>query len=218
MKKTLFLLFTLLSLLACLAFPVLGTEAVEPDAEHTTETPVEEEGVAPLSGALLSFLEDNGSTLLSATGVIVSLLLAFLYKSGLLPLVSKGLSAISASSDKAAGMTAEFTAKAAEALSALEESAGATLSHAEETEAIVKSTETILAALGDALTEAKAERERIALVLSEETALFYELLNSVKLPEAQKDVIRARYYKYQSLLDAMDAPHAALPETGEAAE
>lgn len=217
MKKTLFLLFTLLSLLSCLALPVLGAEAPEQVTEETAE-PTEEEAVAPLSGAFLSFLDENGSTLLSATGVIVSLLLAFLYKSGLLPLVSKGLSAISASSDKAAGMTAEFTEKATEALCALEEHASAALSHAEETEAVVKSTESILTALGDALTEAKAERDRIALVLSEETALFYELLNSVKLPEAQKEVIRTRYYKYQSLLDAMSSPALSLPEAQETAE
>ena len=204
MKKTLILLLTLLSLLACLAVPVLGTETTEPLPEAEAEIEQATTENAPLSGAVLTFFDENGSTLLSATGVLVSLLLAFLYKSGLLPLVSKGLSAISASSDKAAGITAEFAEKASEALRALENNSNAALSHAEETEAVVKSTESILAALGEALNEAKAERERISLVLSEETALFYELLNSVKLPEAQKEVIRTRYYRYQSLLDAKE--------------
>ena len=212
MKKTLILLFTLLSLLACLAIPVLGAETTESLPAPEADAKEESTESAPLSGAVLSFFDENGNTLLSATGVIVSLLLAFLYKSGLLPLISKGLSAISASSDKAAGITAEFADKASEALRALESNSSAALSHAEETEAVVKSTESILTALREALDEAKAERERIALVISEETTLFYELLTSVKLPEAQKDVIRTRYYQYQSLLAAKESARIPSPE------
>ena len=216
MKKTLFLFFTLLALLGCLSLPILGAEAVEEKAEETVETvPEETEDVAPITDAFLTFWENNGSTLLSATGVFLSLLLAFLYKSGLLPLLTKGLSAISAGTDKAAEITSEFTRKATEALTALESNARDALSHAEATEAVVKGTEAMLAALKDALEDARAERARIALVLTEETALFYELLNSVKLPEAQKEVIRQRYYKYQALLEAEDIPLAPT-ERGEA--
>ena len=201
MKKTVFILLSLFLLLPCLALPILGTETPSAETETERAESAAEAEEAPVSGAVLSFLTENGGTLLSATGVAVSLLLAFLYKSGLLPLVSRGLTAISESSGKAADITAEFAKKAADTLTALETNTSAALSRAEETEAVVKGTEAILAALGEALSEAKAERDRIALVLAEETALFYELLNSVKLPEAQKDVIRERYYKYQALLE-----------------
>ena len=213
MKKTLFLLFTLLALLGCLSLPTLGAETAEEREETVETTPEETESVTPISDAFLSFWEDNGDTLLSATGVILSLLLAFLYKSGLLPLLTKGLSAISAGTDKAAEITSEFTRKATEAITAMESNTSSALSHAEKTEAVVKGTEALLSALKDALEEAKAERERIALVLTEETALFYELLNSVKLPEVQKEVIRERYYKYQALLASENA--SPTPVDGE---
>lgn len=215
MKKTIFTLFTLFLLICSLSLPVWGEESLVEEAplteaEEQEEVNADTTQTPPVTGALMSFLEDNGGTLLSALGVVVSLLLAFLYKSGLLPLVSRGLKAISESSDKAADITATFTKQAADTLSALESSSAAALSRAEETALMVKGTEEILSALGEALTEAKAERGRIAMVLAEETALFYELLNSVKLPENQKEVIRERYYKYQSILEAHDSQAAAV--------
>ena len=207
MKKTL-LLLTLLLVVSCLALPVSAEGAPDAAPTETVES-------APTAETVLSFFTENGSTLLSALGVAVSLLLAFLYKSGLLPLVSRGLSAISESSDKAAGMTAEFTSRASDALHALEEKTSAAVSQAEETAAIVQSTHAVLEALQDALREAKEERDRISLVLAEETALFYELLNSVKLPETQKDVIRQRYYKYQTMLEGI-TPSSSLEGEGDA--
>ncbi len=185
------------------------------EAERATEDAASQASPA-ITDALISFLDDNGDTLLSALGVAVSLLLALLYKSGLLPLVSRGLKAISESSDKAAGVTSAFAERAADTLDKLEATTSSALSRAEETALLVKGTEEALAALQEALAEAKAERGRISMVLAEETALFYELLNSVKLPEAQKDVIRERYYGYQALLEHYDKSHETLTREGEA--
>ena len=210
MKKLFITILILLPTLLCLALPIHGAEATTQDStatEQAADTPV-------LSGAILAFFEENGGTLLSAAGVLTSLLLAFLYKSGLLPLVSRGLSAISESSDKASGIAADFAKKAADTLSALESSASSALNRAEEAAAIAKSTEALLAAFGDALNEAREERARIALVLAEETALFYELLNSVKLPESQKEVIRKQYYEYRALLEQNETK----PKTEEASQ
>lgn len=165
------------------------------------KTPEKSDTAPLLTETVMAFFEEYGDTLLSAVGVVLSVLLAFLYKTGFLPLVTRGLSAISETTGKAAGITADFTEKATAALAAMEEKTGAALTRAEETEAAVKSAEALISAMGDALTEAKAERERITLVLAEETALFYELLNSVKLPETQKEVIREKYYRFQAMLE-----------------
>lgn len=220
MKKLFFTLLTLLFLIPCVSLPVLGEEITPPhgeEAESITEeaSPLPEDAPA-VTDTVITFLDDNGDTLLSALGVVVSLLLALLYKSGLLPLVSRGLKAISESSDKAAGITFAFAERASDTLDKLESTSSAALSRAEETAILVKGTEEVLAALQEALTAAQAERGRIAMVLAEETALFYELLNSVKLPEAQKDVIRERYYRYQTLLEDYDKNHDSVTKEGDA--
>ncbi len=220
MKKLFFALLIALSLSLLLPCTAAAETLVSPDALPSTEAdalpdteadalPDEEstplappQSEAPtFTETLLTFFGEHGNTLLSAVGVIFSVLLALLYKTGFLPLVNRGLSAISETTGKAAGITADFAEKAAATLLALEERSSAALGRAEQTEAAVKNAEVLITALGEALNEAKSDRDRITLVLAEETALFYELLNSVKLPEAQKEVIREKYYRFQAMLE-----------------
>jgi len=66
----------------------------------------------------------------------------------------------------------------------------------------LNSLEAKLSTLEDALNKSEEERRTTAAVLRTETELFYELLSSVNLPEAQKDSMTESYYRLKRVLEA----------------
>ena len=65
----------------------------------------------------------------------------------------------------------------------------------------LKKTEEYLATLVETLKKAEAEQAQTRDILSAETALFYELLSSVNLPQAQKDSMAESYYRLREKLE-----------------
>lgn len=205
MKKKLILSLLLISLLLLLPF---SASAEEEGAEITQEESIEaasgteeseenkesEEFEETVSQTLAAFIERNADGILSGLTLISSLLVAFLYKAGLLPLLRNGISAISDTAGKTGKMAEEFTEQATEALTSLRES---TAPAAE----AVKKTEEYLATLTKALADAKITQEETKEILAAETTLFYELLCSVNLPEEQKDSMRNSYYRLREKLE-----------------
>lgn len=183
MKKKLIFMLLMLSLLLLLPLSASAEEVVTEAAESET-----------LSGSVAAFIEENTDELLGVLTFVSSLLVAFLYKTGLLPLLRNGISALSDTAGKTGKLAETFTEEASEALRSLKESV------APATEAI-KKTEDYLKTVKDALADAKLTQEETREILAAETTLFYELLCSVNLPEEQKDSMRKSYYRLREKLE-----------------
>ena len=191
MKKIITLTVVFLLLLSLALLPAHAAEmgSAAPETGAFTET-------------LSAFFSENADTLLGVLTLLGSLLVAFFYKTGLLPLLRSGLSALGELLGKSRELTESFTKEASDKLSRIEEVSAPVL-------ASLKSGEEALVALKERLSGleaelAKSERERrvTAEVLRTETELFYEMLASVNLPEAQKESMTESYYRLKKFLEA----------------
>ena len=183
MKKKLVLSLLILSIFLLLPLCVSAEETV-------VEAPQEE----TVSEGVAAFIEENAEGILGILTLASSLLVAFLYKTGLLPLLRNGISALSDTAGKTGKLAESFTEEAKEALESLKESVAPAKDVLEKTEIYLKTVE-------NALADAKITQEETREILATETALFYELLCSVNLPEEQKDSMRKSYYRLREKLE-----------------
>ena len=161
-------------------------------------------GEAPLgfTQAVTDFLTQNGDTLLGVLSLIGTLLVAFLYKTGLLPLLRSGLSALGDLLGKNREVTEHFTKETGEQIHRIEEYMTPMVDTLARSENALRAMEEKLAALETALERSEGDRQKTAAVLRTETELFYELLASVNLPETQKDSMTESYYRLKRILEA----------------
>ena len=187
---------TVLSLCVLLLFSLLLLPA---SAEEIT-------GEAPLgfTQAVTDFLTQNGDTLLGVLSLIGTLLVAFLYKTGLLPLLRSGLSALSDLLGKNREVTEHFTKETGEQIHRIEEYMTPMVDTLARSENALRAMDEKLAALETALERSEGDRQKTAAVLRTETELFYELLASVNLPETQKDSMTESYYRLKRALEAKE--------------
>lgn len=196
MKKKFILFILLISLFLLLPFSAFA-ETNEEAPLSTGENMSQEETVEQketVSQIVASFIEGNVDEILGILTFVSSLLIAFLYKTGLLPLLRNGISAISDTAGKTGKMAEEFTLKASEALDSIRESTAPAAS-------ALQKTEEYLGTIEKALADAKLTQEETKDILAAETTLFYELLCSVNLPEEQKDSMRNSYYRLREKLE-----------------
>lgn len=192
MKKTILFTFLLLFLTSLFILPVAATEevAASPDeALGFTET-------------LSLFFTENADTLLGVLTLIGSLLVAFFYKTGLMPLLRSGLSALGDLLGKSRELTESFTKEAGERFARMEESVLPMADAMRKGEEALSALEEKLKALEEALSKSEKERRLTAEVLRTETELFYEMLVSVNLPEGQKESMTESYYRLKRILEA----------------
>lgn len=191
MKKIITLTLVFLILFSLLLLPAHAAEEVvgEPEAGTFTQT-------------LSAFFSENADTLLGVLTLIGSLLVAFFYKTGLLPLLRSGLSALGELLGKSRELTESFTKEASERLSRMEEATAPVLASLKAGEASLSTLEQRLAGLEAELAKSEKERRATAEVLRTETELFYEMLASVNLPEAQKESMTESYYRLKKFLEA----------------
>ena len=218
MKKLIALSLLLFALVTLVALPTLAADAplasdasteITPDATAPDATAPETESAlqgtdasaTPFTDALASFFTESGGTLLSALTLLSSLLVALLYKRGLLPLVRSALSGIADTAEKAATATKQFTGSAEEALAAMEEKNAPLLDMAKQSAEAVAAVESALAELSARLSAAEKDRRKTAEVLLTETTLFYEMLHAVNLPETQKESMSESYYRLKRMLE-----------------
>ena len=207
MKKILFLCLTFLLLLSLLC--VTGhAEEIEkaPVTEAVTDEAAPDEGATAdtATGALAAFFTENADTLLGLLTLVGSLLVAFLYKTGLLPMLRAGLSALADTLSKSRDATEAFTASASENIRRIEAQTEPILAAVTECEAIIRKLEARLGTMETALADGERAREDTAAILRTETELFYELLHSVNLPEAQKEAMSESYYRLKRALEAKE--------------
>lgn len=201
MKKTVICFFLVFLLFTLLCFSVHAAEAGVA-AEGAEVLPDTSGDGLPLVGSVADFLRENSHTLLGLLTFLGSLLVAFFYKTGLLPMLRSGLSALGDLLGKSATMTERFTENAGETFARMEEATAPLLSIAKETEAALTLLGERVAALSEELQRAEKDRSLTAEVLRTETELFYEMLHSVNLPEAQKESMTESYYRMKRLLEA----------------
>lgn len=197
MKKTisLILLFLLLLSLLTIMTSAEAADAVIEEGHSDSET-------LPFTDAISGFLTENGSTLLGLLTFVGSVLVAFLYKTGLLPMLRTGLTALREILHKNSDLTESFTQKMSQAFGLVEEKLALLPPMIEKTDEALREFEKRLLALEKALTESEADRRCTAEVLRTETELFYEMLSSVNLPEAQKESMTESYYRMKKKLEA----------------
>lgn len=189
MKKITFLSLCVLLLFSLLLVPASAEEI-------TGEEPIGFTQVAA------DFLTQNGDTLLGVLSLIGTLLVAFLYKTGLLPLIRSGLSALGDLLGKNRELTESFTKQTGEQIHRIEEYMTPMVDTLARSEHALRAMEEKLAALESALARSEGDRQKTAAVLRTETELFYELLASVNLPETQKDSMTESYYRLKRILEA----------------
>lgn len=192
MKKIILFMFLFLFLSSLLLLPAAANEAVPPSSEEAlgfTET-------------LSLFFTENADTLLGILTLLGSLLVAFFYKTGLMPLLRSGLSALGDLLGKSRELTESFTKEATERFARVEENVLPMVDAMRKGEEALTALEEKLTALEDALTKSEKERRLTAEVLRTETELFYEMLVSVNLPEGQKESMTESYYRLKRILEA----------------
>lgn len=192
MKKIILFMFLFLFLSSLLLLPAAANEAVSPSSEEAlgfTET-------------LSLFFTENADTLLGILTLLGSLLVAFFYKTGLMPLLRSGLSALGDLLGKSRELTESFTKEATERFARVEENVLPMVDAMRKGEEALAALEEKLTALEDALTKSEKERRLTAEVLRTETELFYEMLVSVNLPEGQKESMTESYYRLKRILEA----------------
>ena len=164
-------------------------------AEETQEPQESQESDVPsISESILGFLDENTAEILGTLTFLASVLVAFFYKKGILPLLRTGLSALSESAGKTGRLTEKFAAKAEEEIAAIRAS---TLPVAE----VLQKTEECMNEMHQTIDEVKEAWEQTRRILATETTLFYELLSSANLPQAQKDSMSDSYYRLRDELE-----------------
>ena len=191
MKKIFLLTVLFLFLVSLLLLPAAASEA-----EAVADAPL------GFTDTLAAFITDNGDTLLGVLTLIGSLLVAFFYKTGLMPVLRSGLSALAELLGKSRDMTESFTKDVGERFSRIEESVAPMVNAMRHGEEALLAVEGKLASLEDALQKSEGDRRKTAEVLRTETELFYEMLSSVNLPEAQKESMTESYYRLKRVLEA----------------
>ena len=175
----------------------VGNTPVE-DAPLPSDT--EKGASAVFSNAVGAFLEEHAEKIFCALACLASIVPTLLYKTGLLPLLRAGLSAMSDATDKAGKKTAEFSAVAEEKLATLKAGADAAVLASENALSVLREAEKRLAALEDALADSVKEKQKTSAALQTETELLFRLLQCANLPQAQKDLMTERYLAFERTL------------------
>ena len=175
------------------------------------------ENMPPVSDATPSWLQNiesffyqHAPEIFSALSLSVGLLLAFLYRRGMLPLLSRGLHAIGEQVTK-------LEEQSGEALSRSEGKLSAFLTEAEPLMARLRSLGEQADSLGDfcqkteqTLSETQAENQRIRASILAVAELLYGIFEAANLPLYAKERLADRYQSIvTSLSDTEEVPHDA---------
>ena len=207
MKKFFITFLLVLFICGTLTLPAFAQE--EQDLSPTEETilPEAEEGTdSTLSGAVLEFLEQNGNDICQYLSLALSVLLAWLFKKGVLPSLSGGVSHISKTLEGGLSALTEEgkqLAKTTEAnLQTFVEAATPALELLSQGADHLQNTETVLKEMANELAAAKQDRLHTSTVLAAQMELFYQFFMAVNLPQYQKEQLGERYVQLMRLVEA----------------
>ena len=219
MKKRIAIFITAIAI--ALALPVgAAAQTTEPSVGSMTE---QTEGVptdvtsdeststgeiaAPKGGLsewITSLFANHSAEIFSVLSLLGSVLVAILYKTGLLPLLSKHLAGLRTVAGGTAESTAELARKMENATSQIGAAADYTAAGVDGLREAAEETTAKLDALQEAFTAARDDNERMRLILKGQTDLIYGVLQAAALPQYQKDAMSEQYVAMQRALAAME--------------
>ena len=203
MKRTVISLIIALSLLFVLGISVYAGEGDTAPAAESAET-AEEKAVgaaedATMSAQLSRLLSENTTEIFSALTLICSLLIAALYKKGLLPSVSKSLGLINESTGAVLKKVCEYSESTDEAISEL----------ASEAKPLIEIISTFTDAaqkmtadgerLAEELSRIGSDTERLQRIIEVQNEMLYTVFMSASIPQYQKDALGEVYAKINAL-------------------
>ncbi len=187
------LLFTFLAITAFATSEEFNTDTTltadaSDAADEEVGSPDADSGSENIFAVIYSAILENSDKLLSALAFLGSLVIAFAYKKGLIPIIKGSLSALTSAvvtlkEETASGM--ESTSKEALAVREKFESAEQLLSSLTER---LDSLSTELSCL----SEEKKRSEALRLIMSSQVDMLYEIFMSSALPQYQKDSVGER--------------------------
>lgn len=155
----------------------------------------------PFSDAFATFFDTYLGEIFCVLTFIGSMVCAFLYKTGLMPLVRSGISALGDRVKKNGEDTTAFIEGAGKTLTVIEQSLAPAVATAEAARALTEETAARYEALCDILSREAEDHRRMREILLTETELFYQMLQSVSLPQAQKESMTESYYALKRRLE-----------------
>lgn len=203
MKKTIkilsFLIITVLALSFVFGVSAFALGEEETYTENNTETPVyeeENEEETPIFESIFNATEYYASEILSALAFVGSLIIMFCYKRGLMPIINDGLRALKNGVNTINEKSDNFNEHAISICDGID----ARLSRAESmTESLLKSNELVEKRLSELQSESK-DREKLAIILSSQIDMLYEIFMSASLPQYLKDNVGAKISEMKSAL------------------
>ena len=193
-----FLIITVLSLsfVFGISASALSEEAY---TENDTEAPVYEEAneeKTPIFESIFNATEDYASEILSALAFVGSLIIMFCYKRGLMPLINDGLRALKNGVKTINEKSESFNEHAIAICDGIDER----LARAESmTESLLKSNELVEKRLSELRSESE-DREKLAIILSSQIDMLYEIFMSASLPQYLKDNVGEKISEMKSAL------------------
>ena len=195
MKRKLKIMAVLCLMAACLfcvpAFAQESNGAAEREAEDNTEAE------STVSETVAVWFADHSTEFFSALTLCGSLILAFLYKKGFLPILSGALSNMSDSLSNGVKEVGDVTHALSESteqtLKALATQIDTALAEVNVVASHAGALTRSVAVLESDLKASSDQREKMETVLASQMQLFYEFFMAVNLPQYQKERLGAMY-------------------------
>ena len=212
--KRIFLTITLLLLTSSLfLLPTFAMAENETEEIEQNEASLSQEADTPptTSGLLLDFIEDKGDDICQYLSLVFSVVLAWLFKKGVLPSLSGSMGKLSNTLDGGISALLEqgkaLSKNTEDKMHTFIETVTPTLEIIGQVAENEKRTDQLLLLLEKELEVSMADRKDIKAVLSAQMDLFYQFFMAVNLPQYQKDQLGESYTRLKALTEASHDEH-----------
>lgn len=211
MKKILSLIFTLLLLFAVFTLYTYAEEAIVEEEtiveDAAEEAIVEDTEVPTVTETILAWCEEHTVSLFSGGSLLLSGILAILFKKGLLPSLATWLAKINKDLDSGVANVktiAEAMSQSTDAnLQRVAAKIDPFLEEAQRVTDMSKKMEDSLVGLQDQLEASSTERAVLSEILQRQTDFLYSVFMSANLPEYQKQQMGERYNEMKKVIDTL---------------
>ena len=211
MKKLIAIIFAVVLALGITATSVCASQAhasdvskTDTDVTETVVTEIEEADAEKIEenpfAAAFSVIEEHADKILSALTLIGSLVLAFTYKRGLLPTLSKALGSIGGSVKSIGESTDKSLAENSVALTEIK-------GRINDVGTLFENISADVSALNDKLAcyeEEKSSMENMQVIMKAQVDMLYEIFMTSSLPQYAKDSVGERIAEMKTKLSYGD--------------
>lgn len=195
MKKILFIIFTAILIFAISASTAFAKEELADNIPESSEEYSEENGNG-FFGEAYNAIAENADKILAALTFVGSIVIAFAYKKGLIPLLNSALGNMNAMITK----LKENTEQGILENDSISEIIKQRLSASEE---LIKSLSSTVSGLEEKLKSAeqtKREAEKAKIIMTSQIDMLYEIFMSSALPQYSKDRVGERVAEMKAQL------------------